>query len=111
MEDFPQELQIENRSINVEHLENQTGEITSGAYLLSITETKMSVQQIGAGALLIVNNYILSLTQGNDSKAYLLDSHSKAENGNLLSSSTAVLLKFVTLHLPEHYEKSVYYNC
>ena len=37
-----------------------TGEITFGAYL-SIVEIVNSVQQIGAGALLIVNNYILGL--------------------------------------------------
>ena len=65
--------------------------------MLSITEIVNSVQQIGAGAVLIVNNYILGLIWGNDS-IHLFDSHSKDENGNLSSSSTAVLLKFDTFH-------------
>ena len=62
--------------MNVEFLENKTGEITAGGYLLSIAEIINSAQQIGTGALLIVNNYILGLIWGNDS-IYLFDSHSK----------------------------------
>lgn len=38
-------------------LENKMGEITAGAYLLSIVESRNSVQQIGAGALLFVNKF------------------------------------------------------
>ena len=45
----------------MEFLENKTGEITAGAYLISISELVTAVQQIGAGPLLIVNNYILDL--------------------------------------------------
>ena len=45
----------------MEFLENKTGEITAGAYLISISELVTAVQQIGAGSLLIVNNYILDL--------------------------------------------------
>ena len=56
------------------------------------------VQQIGAGALLIVKNYILGLIWGNSS-IYLFDSHIKDENGHLSSSGTALLLKFDTLYL------------
>ena len=41
-------------------------EITPGAYLISISEIVNYVQQIGADALLIVNNYILGLIWGND---------------------------------------------
>ena len=52
---------IKNFQINVKLLENKTGEITAEAYLLSIAETVNSAQQIGTGAILIVNNYILSL--------------------------------------------------
>ena len=66
------------------------------------------VQQIGAGVLLIVDNYILGLIWGNDS-IYLVDSRSKNENGNLLSSGT-VLLIFDTLYLLENYVRSVYYS-
>ena len=41
----------------MEFLENKTGEITAGAYLISISEIVNGVQQIGAGALVIVNKY------------------------------------------------------
>ena len=44
VEDLPQEFQLENYSMNVEFLENKTGEITAGAYLLSITEIVNSAQ-------------------------------------------------------------------
>ena len=57
MEDLPQEFSVENCSINVEFLENKTGEITAGAYLLSVVEIRNSVRQIGAGALLFVNKF------------------------------------------------------
>ena len=40
MEDLLQEFLKENCSINVEFLENKTGEITVWAYLLSIAEIK-----------------------------------------------------------------------
>ena len=96
VEDLAQKFMIENCLINVELLENKTGEITAGAYLLSITEIVNSAQQIGTGTLLIVSNYILGLIWGTDS-IYLLDSHSKDEYGNLSSSGTAVLLKFDSL--------------
>ena len=91
--------------MNVEFLENKTGEITAGAYLFSTAfiNCKQSAQQIGTGALVTVNNYILDLTCGNDS-------HSKDQYGNISSSGTAVLLKFDTVFSPEDYIKSVYYN-
>ena len=85
-----------------EVLGNKTAEVTTGAYLLSITETVNSVWQIGTGALLIVNNYILDLI-GRPDSIYLFDFHSKDENGNLSSSGTAVLLKFDTFHSLENY--------
>ena len=37
MEDLPQELFIENLSINVKYLNNRTRETTVGVYLVSIT--------------------------------------------------------------------------
>ena len=37
MEDLPQEFLIENSLINVKFLENKTGEITGGSYLISIS--------------------------------------------------------------------------
>ena len=39
MEDLTQEFLVENSSMNVEFLENTTGGITAGAYLLSIADT------------------------------------------------------------------------
>ena len=110
MEDLPQEFLLENYSMNVEFLENKTGEITIGAYLLSISEIVNNAQEIGTGALLIVNIYILGLIWRNDS-IYLFDSHSKDQYGNISSSGTAVLLKFDTLFYSlENYTKSVHYN-
>ena len=47
--------------LNVEFLENKTGEITARAYLLPSAEIVYSVQQIETGVPLIVNNYILNL--------------------------------------------------
>ena len=106
---LPQEFMTENCLINAELLENKTGEITAGAYLLSITEIVNSAQQIETGALLILNNYILGLIWGTGS-IYLFDSHSKDEYGNFSSTGTAVLLKFDSLNSLENYIRSVYYN-
>ena len=61
MEDLPQEFFIENSSINLEFLNNRTGKITTRIYFVSITEIVSDCQQVGIGALLIVNNYILGL--------------------------------------------------
>ena len=55
MEDLPEEFMIENCPINVEFLENKTGEITAGTYLLSFAEIENSTRKIGTGTLLIVN--------------------------------------------------------
>ena len=93
MEDLPQEFFIENLSINVEFLNNRTGEITAGTYLVSITENVNDCQEIGTRALLIINNYILSLLWGNQC-FFLLDSYSKDEIGRMSATGTAVLLKF-----------------
>ena len=66
MEDLLQEFLIENCSTNVEFLENKTGEITAGLYLLSIAEIKDSFGRIEALAAVIINNDILGLIWGND---------------------------------------------
>ena len=65
MEDLPQEFFIENSSTNVEFLNIRTGKITAGTYVLSIAEIMGDCQQIGTGALLVINNYILGLLLGN----------------------------------------------
>ena len=67
IEDLPQEFLVENVSVNVKFLENKTGEVTAVAYLTFISEIGNGVHQIGAGALVIVNNYILGLIWGNHS--------------------------------------------
>ena len=72
MEDLYKEFYIENLSINVKFLNIRTGEITAGAYLLSITEIVSDCQQIGTGTLLIINNCILGLLWGNQYFFYLI---------------------------------------
>ena len=67
MEDLPQEFLLKNYSMDVEFLENKTGEIRVEAYLLSVAEIVNGAQQIGTGALLIVNNYFLGPNWGNNS--------------------------------------------
>ena len=61
MEDLTQEFFIEKCSINVGFLNIRTGAITADTYLVSITEIVSDCQQIGTGALLIINNYTLCL--------------------------------------------------
>ena len=56
MEDLPQEFFLGSFAVNVLFLEIKMGEITAAAYLLRIVENVNSVQQIGTGALFIVNN-------------------------------------------------------
>ena len=106
---MPQEFSLEDSAINVELLNNRTGEITAGVYLVSVTETVSDCQQVGTGALLIINNYILGLLWGNQC-FFLFDSHSKYEIGRMSVTGTAVLLIFVSLQSLENYIKSVYYS-
>ena len=56
MKDLPQEFFLGSFAVNVLFLEIKMGEITAAAYLLCIVENVNSVQQIGTGALFIVNN-------------------------------------------------------
>ena len=51
MEDLSQEFFLENSPINLKFLNNRTGEITAGAYLVPITKIVSDCQQIGTGAL------------------------------------------------------------
>ena len=109
MEDLPQEFFIKNSSINIEVLNIRTGEITAGAYLVSITEIVSDCQQIGTGARLIINNYILGVLWENQ-YFFLFDSHSKDEIGRMSAAGTVVSLKFDSLRSLENYIKSVYYS-
>ena len=79
IEDLPQDCFIENSSINIEVLNNRTGEITAGAYPVSISEIVSDCQQTGTGALLIINNYILDLLQGNITKMELEECQSQVQ--------------------------------
>ena len=76
---------------------------------MSITETVSDSQEIGTGALLIINNYILSLLWGNQCFC-LFYSHSKYEIGRMSATGTAGLLKFDSLQSLENYIKPVYYS-
>lgn len=67
IEDLPQEVLIEGFAVNVQFLENKTGEIIAVGYLRSIVEFVGTVQQIGIDALVNFNNYILGLIWGNNS--------------------------------------------
>ena len=109
VEDLTQELFIENLSINVEFLNNRTGEITPGAYLVSVTEIVSEIQQIGTGALFIINDYILGLLWRNQC-FFLFDFHSKDEIGRMSATGTSVMLKFDSLQSLENYIKSVYFS-
>ena len=95
-EDLPQKILIDNYSVKGDFLENNRGKMTAGAYLMSITKYVNSVQQIGTGALLVVDDHILALIWGTDS-IYLFDSHSKDENNNLSSSGTASNCSYLIL--------------
>ena len=52
---------LEMKNLPQEFLNNRRGEITVGTYLVYITEIVSDCQQIGSGALLIINNYIIAL--------------------------------------------------
>ena len=81
---------IENSSIDAEFLNNRIGQITAGEYFVSITEIVSDCQQIGAGAQLIINNYILGLLWGNQC-FFLFHSHSKDEIRRMSATGTAAL--------------------
>ena len=66
MEGLAQEFLIENSFVNLGFLENKTGNYSWGVFAIYYRNCN-SVQQIGTGALLSVNNYILGLIWGTDS--------------------------------------------
>ena len=92
---MPEQYLVEESFVNVKFLENENGEIAHRADLLSIVEIVNIVKQIEIGILPLVNEYILGQTLGTDSIC-LFDWYSKDYKGNLLSSGTAVPLKFDT---------------
>ena len=55
---------------------------------MSITETVSDCQQIGTGALLVINNYILGLLWVNHC-FFSIDSNSKDEIGRMAATGTA----------------------
>ena len=94
---------------NCKIFQNRTGEITAGAYFVSIIEIVSDCQQKGTGALLIINNYLLGLLWGNQC-CFLFESYSKDEIGIISATGTAVLLNFDSLQPLENYIKIVYYS-
>lgn len=83
----------------MEFLKSKTREITAGEYVPSIAEIVNSVQQIGTGAVLIVNNYISGLILGTDSDIYLV----KMRLEIYQVPGTRVFIKFDTFHSFENY--------
>ena len=69
---------------------------------MSITKIVSDCQQIGTGAMSIINNYILGLLWGNQC-FFLFDSHSKDEIRRMSVTGTRVLLKFDSLQSLEDY--------
>lgn len=92
----------------IDFLENRTGKITVGAYLVYLIEIVSSCQQARSGALLIFNNCDLGLPWGSQC-FYMFDSHSKHENSNISSAGTTVLLKSESSSSLENYIVSAYY--
>ena len=51
MEDLPQEFLVEDSSVIIDFFDVRTGEITAGAYFVSIAEIVSDCQQTGTGPL------------------------------------------------------------
>ena len=60
VEVLPQRFLIENCLIDIEFLENRLGQITAGAYYISITKIISSCQEARSGTLLIVKSSVLA---------------------------------------------------
>ena len=88
---------MENCLIDINAFGKRTGEITAGAYLVSITEIISNCQHVSSGILFIVNNCVLGLLWGNQC-FFVFDSYTNDENDNISSAGTAALLKFNTCH-------------
>ena len=61
MEDLLREFFLENSAMNIEFLDNRTGEITAGKCYVSITEIVSDCQLIDTEVLLILKKHILRL--------------------------------------------------
>ena len=55
IDDLPQNCKIEDVSLNLDYLQNKTGEIVFNAYLISISEIASSSTSKGNGALLFIH--------------------------------------------------------
>ena len=76
---------------------------------MSITEIVVDCLQIGAGALVIINNYIFGLLWGNKC-FFLFASYSKDQIARMSATGTTVLVKFDLLKSWKNYIKSAYYS-
>ena len=76
---------------------------------MSITEIVVDCLQIGAGALVIINNYIFGLLWGNKC-FFLFGSYSKDQIARMSATGTTVLVKFDLLKSWKNYIKSAYYS-
>ena len=110
IDDLPHHLFLWTQHIlQVQYLENMTGEICLNAYITSISQIISNCQCLGNGALLIINNYTLSILWGRQC-FFIFDSHSRDEEGKHAPNGTAVLLKFHSLAKLEEYIKNTYYG-
>ena len=106
---FRRSFFIKISAMNLEFLNNRTGQITAEAYLMSITEILTDWQQIDTGALLIIYNYILGFLCRNQC-FFIFEFHRKHKIARISATGTAALLKFDSLQPLENYIKSVYYS-
>ena len=95
---MPHVFLTESYLINIDFRDHGTGEITAGAYLVSITEVISSCQLVRGGALLIVSDKCICM----------FDSHSKDENRKISAYGTTSLLKFESLSSLDSYIRLVY---
>ena len=102
--DLPTKIEIYSNSIDFALLENKTGEITSSRYLTSIVDIVGNYSNIGNGALLITNGYVLVVIWGKNC-FFLFDPHSKNSTGNICQNGNTVLLTFEMLNKLQEYIK------
>ena len=76
VDDLPQNCKIEDASLNLEYLENETGGIVFHAYLIFISEVVSSCTSKGNCSLLFISGYILAILWGRDC-FFISDPHSK----------------------------------
>ena len=106
VDDLPKNCKIEDASLNLEYLENETGGIVFHAYLISISEVVGSCTSKGNGSLLSISGYNLAILWGRDC-FFTFDPHNRDSSWKKVVNGTAVLLKYLPLH---HMDKRTYFQ-